>query len=190
MDSSTIITDAFNALHPVVQRVLTSADLEQKLQKLSKKHQLHLDKWTLLENEITMTLLGITDPETLINNIQTHVGVSSDEAHAIANDAAVEIFNPIRDELEANLTLEHSSAVNIPINQKMAMEAAGESVPKSVEELAPKTVSSIITARMKEMEDSKNAPTTIVADTLPNNPAADSSHMRRAIANDVYREQV
>ena len=136
-DSNTIIQDAFANLNPVVQKVLTSAELAVKLQRLSKKHALHLDKWTLLENEITMTLLGITDPDSLISNIESHVGVERDEAQAIANDAAVEIFNPIRDELEVSLATKRSSAANIPVEQRMIMDETEQYIPASVAQEAP-----------------------------------------------------
>lgn len=189
-DTNTIIQDAFAQLHPVVQRTLTSADLGEKLRALSQKHALHLDKWTLLENEITMTLLGITDPDTLIENIRTHVGVTEDEARALANDAVETIFNPVRAELEAALTLEKGEGVHIPIEQKMALEATGETVPKSVTQEAPVTVASIVASRLSEAKTMQEQAQLPQKDVLPKNPAADSSHMRRTIENDPYREQV
>jgi hypothetical protein len=189
-DSTTIIQEAFANLSPVVQKVLTSADLAEKLQRLSKKHALHLDKWTLLENEITMTLLGITDPDSLITNIHDHVGVDVAEATAIANDAALEIFNPIRDELEANLSAQRGGTAHIPIEQRMAMQGEGLEVPKSVVQDQPKTVAGIVEARLKEAEVVRTAPVADVSLAIPNNPVADSSHMRRAITNDSYREQI
>lgn len=190
MENNDVIQEAFANLSPVVQKVLTSADLELKLQKLSKTHALHLDKWTLLENEITMTLLGITDPDALVGNIEAHVGVPHEIAQAIANDAATEIFNPIRDELEESLQHDRARGVHIPTEQKMALESSGIDIPKAVIEEAPKTVASIVAARIAEAESVPTSTTLPNKDTLPKNPVADSSHMRKSIANDLYREQV
>lgn len=137
-----------------------------------------------------MTLLGITDPDTLVENIVAHVGVDEPTARAIAGDAATEIFNPIREELETSLRADKGAGVTIPQEQKMALSAAEIDIPKSVTEAAPKTVASIVAARMQESQTAKDTATLPTPDTLPQNPVADSSHMRRAIANDPYREQV
>jgi hypothetical protein len=184
-----IIKEAFLGLSPVVRKVLTSTDLPEKLRRLSKKHALHLDKWALLENEINMTLLGITDPDALIANIHNHVGVDEGQAREIANDAALEIFNPIRDELEANLSASRGKTASIPVEQRMALDEMGEVVPKSVTQDAPKTVAGIVEARLKEVAVG-NTTTEPTKETIPKNPVADSSHMRRVIANDSYREQI
>lgn len=137
-----------------------------------------------------MTLLGITDPDALISNIQSHVGVDGATATAIANDAAVEIFNPIRDELESNLAAKRTDSKHIPIEQRMALEDIGQDIPTNVVQEAPKTVASIVEARLKEAAVVGGSTTTVVKDAIPKNPVADSSHMRRSITNDSYREQV
>jgi hypothetical protein len=227
-DSNEIIQDAFQKLPKIVQDVLTSADLSEKLQAMAKKHNLHLDKWSLLENEIALALLGITDPLDLTQNIQSHVGVDEETAAKIANNAVEIVFDPIRADLEKAVAENRANeGINVPAEQKQALESIGEAVPKTVTQSEPQTVEGIIKSRMQqaatikstdvEITTFKNTPqnTQSVADmplpddsiastqpaapsaaspapvkeSIPKNTAANSSHMRKSIEGDPYREQ-
>jgi hypothetical protein len=72
----------------------------------------------------------------------------------------------------------------------MALESSGIEIPKAVVEDAPKTVASIVASRLAEIESVPKSTALPNKDALPQNPVADSSHMRKSIANDLYREQV
>lgn len=213
-DSNQIIKEAFDNLPKVVQDVLTSSDLSVKLQGMAKKHNLHLDKWSLLENEIALALLGITDPKDLSVNVEKNVGVSATDAQQITNDAVEMIFEPIRFELEKAVAKKTGEeGVTIPVEQKQALASAGTQIPASIEEAQPKTLEAIIAKRAQDVAPEKITQAQVTAfsaappetpiettaqaplapqpkETLPKNTAADSSHMRKTISNDVYREQI
>jgi hypothetical protein len=98
-----ILKDAFLSLPKVMQDTITDSDVQSKLHQLSKKYNLHIDKWKILENEIMMALLGISEPEDLAKNINTEADVSMDMALQIANDVGKIVFNPIQQKLKNNI---------------------------------------------------------------------------------------
>jgi hypothetical protein len=102
-DTKQQIQDAFNALPKVVQDVITSSDIKDKLRQLSKAYSLHLDKWMVLENEIMMALLGITEPEDLPSNIVKHVGLTQEQAAKITEAVVSIVFNPIQEQLKGRV---------------------------------------------------------------------------------------
>lgn len=99
----TILEEQFKALPPVVKNAITGADVENRLRKLSDKHKLHLDQWQMLENEVMMTLIGLESAENVRERIQKEVGIDADIAQNLANDIALEVFDPIRKEMERQL---------------------------------------------------------------------------------------
>ncbi len=99
-DTDQIIKDAFMALPKVLQKAITDADVQSKLRKLAEVHKLHLDKWIILENEIMMALLGITNPDDLPETISKRVGIPLEKATQITNAAGEIIFGPIKDQLK------------------------------------------------------------------------------------------
>jgi predicted aldo/keto reductase-like oxidoreductase len=197
-----IIADAYAALPPVVQDAVASADLSEKLKSLAQKHQLHLDKWAILENEIAMALLGITDPEDLKENIQTHVGIDSALALAIANDAAELVFNPIQEKLRESVagSIETQHTTDMPVtlshDHALAIQEAGIELPTSIKmdntilkkdgsvaERVEKSIAAIIEKRASD-------PNHQSAEPKEKSIAADSSFARKNVAGDVYREQI
>ena len=107
------IQDAFNSLPEVVQDVITSSDIKDKLRQLSKAYSLHLDKWMVLENEIMMALLGITEPEALPSNIVSHVGLSQEQAAKITEAVVSIVFDPIQERLKQGVGESQSTLESI-----------------------------------------------------------------------------
>jgi hypothetical protein len=102
------LKERLSQLPKVVQDAITSSDVEKRLRTLSDTHKLHLDQWQIFENEVMLALLGFQHIEDLQKNIQTHVGVAEDVAHALAESANTTVFEPIRAQLEREL--EHPDA--------------------------------------------------------------------------------
>ncbi len=98
-----ILKDAFLRLPKILQETITDSDVQDKLRKLASKYELHIDKWDVLENEIMMTLLGISEPEKLAENIATEVGIGIEQAQKIADDVGQIVFSPIQTELRNNV---------------------------------------------------------------------------------------
>jgi hypothetical protein len=102
------IKEQYKRLPLVVQNAITDASIEKHLRILSNKHRLHLDQWQVLENEVLMTLMGIQPTDELEEHIKNEVGVDEDVARELANDISLEVFDPIRKEMERQL--EHPDA--------------------------------------------------------------------------------
>jgi len=102
------LRERFEELPEVVRNAITSADVQKQLRAVSEKHQLHIDQWGKLENEVMLTLLGFQEPAELPANIQNEVSISAEEAQSLAVDINTIVFEPIRQELERQL--EHPDA--------------------------------------------------------------------------------
>src|SRR4051812_25965376 len=97
------LKERFSALPEVVRNAITSADVQKQLRAVSDTHQLHIDQWGKLENEVMLTLLGSQNPVDLPSNIQSEVGVPSEVAQSLATDTGTIVSEPIREELERQL---------------------------------------------------------------------------------------
>ncbi len=97
------IQDRIGQLPTVVQDAIASADTTAHLRELSTTHQLHIDQWQILENQVMLTLLAFQEPEDLSKNIEEQVKVSHETANILAEDISRVIFEPIREELERQL---------------------------------------------------------------------------------------
>jgi glucose-6-phosphate-specific signal transduction histidine kinase len=161
-DIKEILAEHFNALPKVVQESITSSNVEEKLRTVAKKHNLHLDKWVMLENEVMMTLLGIQPIENLAANIMQETGITKEEAQSITEDASLLIFEPIRQELERELKNPNAQ---------------------------PKEVSSEETQRQEMIKDAHDAVgDTVATDTTPRSVHSTPSSVRTTIEGDPYRE--
>jgi hypothetical protein len=98
-----LIKERFQKLPKVVQDAIESADVEAHLRELANKHQLHVDKWEILQNEVQLTLLGVKPPSDLAGNLASELQVAPDVAEALAKDVSETVFEPIREELEREL---------------------------------------------------------------------------------------
>ena len=98
-----LIDERFAALPSVVQDAIVSVDVEAHLRELANKHQLHVDQWQTLANEVQLTLLGVKLPSDLTGNLEAQLNVSANVAEMLANDISEIVFEPIRQELERQL---------------------------------------------------------------------------------------
>src|SRR3989344_4184213 len=95
-----MIQKRFAELPQALRQAITSADVQKGLRSLAESHQLHLDQWQMLENEVVLTLLGLQEAEALGDNLEKDLGISENIAHALAADVSRTVFAPIREELE------------------------------------------------------------------------------------------
>lgn len=123
-----IIDERFTELPQAVQDALTDVGVEQKLRVLSSSYKLHLDQWVLLENEIMLTLLGIEDPKNMAKNISKEVGIDDATAQKLVADIAVQIFKPIREQMQVTLDNEsiQRTATASTVNLKKAKSAPSD----------------------------------------------------------------
>jgi Glu-tRNA(Gln) amidotransferase subunit E-like FAD-binding protein len=110
----TLIRERFAELPQAVQQAVVDASVEQKLRALASKYKLHLDQWVLLENEIMLTLLGLEEPENMVANVAKEVHIDTERAQKIVNDIALEVFKPIREQMQGELNSEAMRRKKVP----------------------------------------------------------------------------
>ncbi|MDO8481897.1 MAG: hypothetical protein Q7S75_02340 [bacterium] len=185
----------FLQLPQPLRKAIISADIEDKLHKLSESHKLHLDQWQKLENEVMLALLGFQQVEKLEENIKNEVGVSAEIASALAGDIADTIFLPIREELERELG---------PAPEKEEGESAVDEVRKVSESQA--ITEAVPAGGQSQLLAANSANTLLLLPATPppppkteksvRAPIAESytsqipSHERKAIEGDPYREAI
>lgn len=164
-------------LPKVVQDAILSADVEKHLRELADTHKLHLDQWSLLENEVMLALLGFQKAEDLAEHIEKEVGVDAETAKALSADISRIVFAPIRAQLEKEL--------EYPGDEEK--EGHGESsatphtAPQAPQPAAPKVPAPTPPAAKPE-------------GTVERNPAYDAYKMsgasttRKTVHDDPYRE--
>src|SRR3989344_5080951 len=134
------LAERFSQLPKVVRDSITSADVEKRLREMATVHQLHVDQWDLLENEVMLTLLGFQRPEDLEKNIQKEIVTTTETAHALAESINIFVFEPIRQELERQLThpdakVEEQS--NIEASRTQILGSSENSAPQPIAQSAP-----------------------------------------------------
>jgi hypothetical protein len=102
-DTKKIIEEQFKALPEVVRNAILSAEVEKKFQELAQKNHLHVDQWQQIENLIMLTILGLSPPEELVNEIVKNTSLGKERAETIVDEIAETVFKPIREEMEREL---------------------------------------------------------------------------------------
>lgn len=194
------IRDRFLQLPKVVQDAITSADVEQHLRTLAKEHQLHVDQWGKLEDQVQMTLLGIHEPTDLAKNIQKDIGADAATASSLADAIFKTVFEPIRQELERQL--DHPAATDAKVSDIDAMRSSAlaedsasakqfESSPQAVATPAtaptPAAAPTIVPATPPSAAPTQKVARAPISTTYTSNV---SSHDRKTIEGDPYREQL
>ncbi|HEY4526708.1 MAG TPA: hypothetical protein VJK53_02570 [Candidatus Paceibacterota bacterium] len=176
----------FKELPKVVQDAILSADVQKHLRALADAHQLHLDQWQLLENNVMMTLLGLQPIEELAANIRDDTEVSEEIAQELAGDISKIVFEPIRQELEREL--EHPEAKKESVSN---VEAARQEVlgkaPIPIETAIPEPPGPIPAVGTS----SSATPTEKKAERGPASGAyipGEPSSARKVVEDDPYRE--
>lgn len=177
------LAERFKQLPKVVQDSIMSADVQKRLRDLASAHKLHVDEWDALENEVMLTILGFEKPEDLEKNIQKETGTSAEEARAIATSINQIVFEPIRQELERQLS--HPEA-------QEAAETGAETVRKQLlgAERGPESQP----APAAPMPPAPTPPTPAPEKTAERAPSSgdykpgEISTERKTVADDPYRE--
>lgn len=189
LDLDTELKARFAALPAVVQRAITSADVEAHLRSLSTIHKLHVDQWESLENEVMLTLLGAQRAEDLATNIASQLQLAPEIAQDIAESISREVFDPIRGELERNLAHPEAQEASISTIEgaRDSVLAATSAEDKSGTIAATTTPIAIAPATPPQEQPSVTVAAPIPpADYAPGTPSA----TRKSIESDPYREPI
>lgn len=180
-DTQAILTERFKELPKVVQNAITSADVTKQLRQLADTNKLHIDQWETLENEVMMTLFGVTPFDELQANIEKHVGVSNEMARELTVNISKIVFQPIREELERELEHPDAKAAEVSGVEAARTEALGD---EAALVLPPAPVVAPATPPAE-------SPTQKVerAPASPAYKAEQASSSRKDVVDDPYREQ-
>jgi hypothetical protein len=152
MDIQEIIKNRYKELPADIQQAITNTDLAGKFEKIAQKHSLHIDQNGALQTETILVMLGLEPTEDYVNNVQSNLEVSREEANAIAQDINTEILDSIRSSLRTlqeqqeskepinnlNQNRTPQTHTHIPVEQTVsAIEKAGQFVVEKEEEPAP-----------------------------------------------------
>lgn len=173
------LKERFGQLPKVVQDAITSADVEKRMRELADTQKLHLDQWESLENEVMLALLGFQPVEDLEKNIKSEVNVTDDVAKALAADISKIVFEPIRGELERQLSHPEAKTENLT-----GVEAARKSA-LATEGAAAAPATSVAPATPPAPANTDKAVRAPVAESYkPGQPSTD----RQQVHDDPYRE--
>ncbi len=167
-----ILKQRFAELPKAVQEAIASADIQKHLRALAETSKLHVDQWDILENEVMMTLFGVTQVEDLQANIEKHVGVSAENAASLASNISRLVYEPIRARLESE-----SGQAGVNLSQTFDAEDTRTKIPPSILKVAPASP--------------PPPPTTQKVERAPVSAAyhaGEASIARTSVTDDPYRE--
>lgn len=177
------IQERFKMLPKVVQSAITSADVEKHLRDLANTSKLHLDQWETLENQVMLTLLGFQPIEELERNIKGEVGVDDELAKTLAEGISKIVFEPIRVELERELSTATSS---VPAEDTGATAQAPAVVPEATPQ-PPVAVQTVTPATPPAPAPEGKAVRASISEAYK---TGEASTARRNVEDDPYREPI
>ncbi len=92
--------DAYRKLPEEIKAVISAEDVTDKITAVGNKHNLLIDKQGMLVDEIGLVMFGLTHPDKFVDSLKNRLGISHDDAEAIATDVNNEILLEIREELK------------------------------------------------------------------------------------------
>ncbi len=192
------IEKRFRDLPRVLQEAIVSTDVSKHLRSLADTHKLHVDQWQRLENEVMLTLLGIQEIDTFPADIQDGRGIPAEDAAKLAGDISVEIFEPIRKELERELdhpAAEQKVVSDIEASRSEILGSQKAPPPSTLVTAAvptPTTAPVVLTPQVLPATPPTPAPETkaVRAPISSSYTAQAPSHERKSVEGDPYREQI
>ncbi len=123
------IQNKFNSLPKSLQRAILSAQVEEKMIVIAKKHGLHFDQTDALIDESRLVMLGLKSSKNYVENIQKAVEISEQKAVEIAHDIDEQIFKEVKEYLMTESVLQKDMLIE-------SFEKEGELHPSREEILA------------------------------------------------------
>lgn len=137
-DISTIIQEQFQTLPKVIQDTILTSNWQEKIRRIVKSNNLHVDQGAAIENLVIITMLGIETPENFVKLAQEYANVNYDQALGISSEVEREIFGDIRKKLIDNTdSVGTISEIDKTTNELDKVAAAIEKESKKVPETKP-----------------------------------------------------
>ena len=99
-NASTIVKNQLQKLPPELRTLILSSELGEKIGEIGKKYGLHIDQLGELDNETTLTLLGLSGLDDYTERIQQAARIELEKARQITADVNQSIFLPIQKSLQ------------------------------------------------------------------------------------------
>ena len=106
----------YETLPQELKDAITSIELPEKIDSISKKYSLMLDKVSELSDEVVLFMLGLTKQNNFVANISRRLDISNKIAINLSKDINTEIFDPIRSSLQQIQSNSDNNAQNIEKN--------------------------------------------------------------------------
>jgi hypothetical protein len=128
------IQKLIDALPPEVKALLYSKEMDNTVQQIGTKHQLHIDQIGELESEVAAAMIGISQMQELPQNISDTLGVDMTKSNGIVADINLLLLDKIRSSMKKS---DAEKSVIMP--SAMAVSAAAPT-PTSTAPVAPAPV--------------------------------------------------
>ncbi len=98
-DNKSVIYEQFKTLPPVIRDTILNSNWQDKIRRVVKVNNLHIDQGAAIENLVLITMLGIETPEDFVKNAMEYAEVTEEQAYNISAEVEREIFGDIRKKL-------------------------------------------------------------------------------------------
>ncbi len=185
------IQDAFDKLPEQLKATISSPEIQDSIEVLSEKYNLHIDQIGELVDEIGLVLLNLHSSADFVTNVSQRLGISSKITLALSQDINKVIFDPIRNLLKSetirNTQEESSSAIS------SLERVGGFSIDKPATEPERKPVTpadrNSILAGLENPPTSAPTPTDQVPANLPTSSTNSSNPVPRTLPAQPKQEE-
>ena len=123
-----------------LKTVFFSANKDETIESIGRKHSLTIDKIGDLANETGMVMLGVTHPNEFIGNLADRLEIDKEKARAIAQEINEQIFKKVRESLRKihNMREEEENQIKVSSfgnsqGETLKSETSREDILKEIE---------------------------------------------------------
>jgi len=123
-----------------LKTVFFSANKDETIESIGRKHNLTIDKIGDLANETGMVMLGVTHPNEFIGNLADRLEIDKEKARAIAQEINEQIFKKVRESLRKihNMREEEENQIKVSSfgnsqGETLKSETSREDILKEIE---------------------------------------------------------
>jgi len=123
-----------------IRQAVEAVDLGEKIRAIGTRHGLHIDQLGALEDEITLVMLGFSDPGEFTTRLEEGLGLSTEQAAQITQEAVEQFFLPIRESMKHFIaTQDASHTLEAPETPAPLMPAAETALTEKTTTPVPQT---------------------------------------------------
>lgn len=98
-DVQNSIQNHMNTLPDYMQEAIHASGWERKILAIGRKYGLHIDQLDVLQTELSLVILGLSDRDEFVREVTHEAGISSQIMNGIVSEINHDIFEPIRERL-------------------------------------------------------------------------------------------